>query len=236
MKKQGKNIAIIVFCVALVAVLVLYIGERTKPATAQSSSLPPALQTSLPQGSALQPESTPPPESIAELMPEYQDDNIPLEIERKFLIDLNALPEGVIKTAEKFVYVQTYISFEPEVRVRSIDGKYFRITVKLPKDEEGLARSEIDVLISEQEYNKLLEMKMGETIYKTRHRFYVGETKILVDVYTGWLDGLAVAEVEFDSVEAAAQFEPPKWFGKDITSDKRYKNASLAQFGIPDPA
>ena len=91
MKKQGKNIAIIALCIALVAVLVLYIGERTKPVAAQSSSLPPAPQTSVPQASASQPESTLPPESMSEPIPEYQEDNIPLEIERKFLIDLNAL-------------------------------------------------------------------------------------------------------------------------------------------------
>ena len=49
------------------------------------------------------------------------------------------------------------------------------------------------------------------------------------------LSGLIVAEIEFDSVEKAEGFQPPKWFGKDITSDKRYKNAHLSQDGMPIP-
>ena len=36
-----------------------------------------------------------------------------------------------------------------------------------------------------------------------------------VDVYSGALTGLSVAEVEFGSEEAADAFEPPAWFGPE---------------------
>lgn len=49
-----------------------------------------------------------------------------------------------------------------------------------------------------------------------------------LDIYHGFLEGLLTVEVEFPSEEAALEFIPPIWFGEDITSDKRFKNKSLA--------
>lgn len=68
---------------------------------------------------------------------------------------------------------------------------------------------------------------------KTRYQFEENGTRIFVDVYSGNLEGLVVAEVEFASVAEAEAFVPPSWFGQDITSDKRYKNANLAKDGMP---
>ncbi|MBP9483819.1 MAG: adenylate cyclase, partial [Negativicutes bacterium] len=61
-----------------------------------------------------------------------------------------------------------------------------------------------------------------------------GEHIVSVDIYHGnELTGLAVVEVEFDSLEAAASFVPPNWFGHEVTADQRYKNANLAKSGKP---
>ena len=60
-----------------------------------------------------------------------------------------------------------------------------------------------------------------------------GGLVIELDVYTGDLEGLVVAEVEFDSEEAAEAFAPPEWFGEDVTDDVRYKNQRLARDGAP---
>jgi len=43
-----------------------------------------------------------------------------------------------------------------------------------------------------------------------------------------------LVEVEFDSDDAADDFEPPDWFGDEVTEDNRYTNSSLARFGWPD--
>ncbi|MBI3308179.1 MAG: adenylate cyclase, partial [Candidatus Melainabacteria bacterium] len=40
-------------------------------------------------------------------------------------------------------------------------------------------------------------------------------------------------EVEFDSVEQARKFNPPDWFGKEVTADKRYRSKNLAIKGLP---
>jgi adenylate cyclase len=42
-----------------------------------------------------------------------------------------------------------------------------------------------------------------------------------------------VAEVEFESAEAAAGFSPPAWLGREVTDDPVYKNKRLATQGLP---
>jgi len=51
---------------------------------------------------------------------------------------------------------------------------------------------------------------------------------IELDIYSGDLAGLIVAEVEFASEDEADAFEPPNWFGPEVTDDARYKNQNLA--------
>ena len=38
-----------------------------------------------------------------------------------------------------------------------------------------------------------------------------------------------MAEIEFDSEAEAAVFEPPFWFGEEVTEDPRYQNSSLSK-------
>ena len=38
---------------------------------------------------------------------------------------------------------------------------------------------------------------------------------------------LTVLEVEFDSVEEAQGFNPPDWFGRDISSERQYSNKTV---------
>jgi adenylate cyclase len=68
---------------------------------------------------------------------------------------------------------------------------------------------------------------------KTRHRIPFGIHLIELDVFADELEGLVFAEVEFDSADALAAFEPPPWFGQEVTDDGRYTNASLALRGRP---
>jgi|GEM_PF-2149404 len=155
-----------------------------------------------------------------------------MEIERKFLIDPNNIPFDLSK-ADKFDIIQTYISISPEVRVRKINGAYYSFAVKAPKDAVGLVRQELEFNIRADEYERLYARREVESIAKTRYQFYIGEEYVAVDIYSGTLEGLAVAEIEFDTAEIANAFEPYDWFIKDVTDDKRYKNAGLAKDGMP---
>jgi adenylate cyclase len=53
-------------------------------------------------------------------------------------------------------------------------------------------------------------------------------------VYRGALDGLVVAEIEFDSDEASEEFDPPAWLGREVTGDERFANQRLALHGRPE--
>jgi len=55
--------------------------------------------------------------------------------------------------------------------------------------------------------------------------------QVELDVYRGLLEGLVVAEVEFESAEESRRFAPPTWFGDEVTNNKHYKNSSLALHG-----
>ena len=158
-----------------------------------------------------------------------------VETERKFLIDVNNLPRELMRIAAIFEFTQTYINYSPEIRIRAVTGyvNNFTMTIKVPLDDIGLSRQEIEFFISEDEYNELLKKQVGNTIYKTRYQFWAENHYIAVDVYSKDLEGLAVAEFEFKSVEEANAYKPPEWFVKDITSDKRYKNANLSKDGLP---
>ena len=53
-------------------------------------------------------------------------------------------------------------------------------------------------------------------------------------MFEGPLSGIVTAEVEFDSEEASAAFEPPEWLGREVTGDPKYANESLATRGAPE--
>jgi CYTH domain-containing protein len=55
-----------------------------------------------------------------------------------------------------------------------------------------------------------------------------------VDEYRGDLSGMVVAEVEFPDDGAAGAFEPPGWFGREVTDNPAYKNRRLATDGRPE--
>ena len=91
-------------------------------------------------------------------------------------------------------------------------------------------RKEWTVAISKPLYDELMLAARGYILFKTRY-FKEG---IEVDVYQGHLPGLVVAEVEFDSQDACEAFEPPDWFGEEVTGVRKYSNAALSQAeGLP---
>ena len=156
-----------------------------------------------------------------------------MEIERKFLVpehpeDLERWPATRIE--------QGYLAIGgdgTEVRIRRRDGDMV-LTVK---GGGGRSRTEEEFGIDDERFARLWPLTEGRRVEKTRHLIDAGEgLDIEVDVYSGALTGLVVAEVEFDTEEAADAFEPPSWFGREVTDDARFKNQRLASEGAPaDP-
>ncbi|MDW7692731.1 CYTH domain-containing protein [Flammeovirgaceae bacterium SG7u.111] len=154
---------------------------------------------------------------------------MPTEIERKFVIE--TIPSEL--KAEKGIEIrQSYIAIEPmgkEVRLRQSGEKYF-LTVK---SSGALVRSEYEISLSQVQYESLLPSACSGVICKTRYWALGNGKEISVDIFHEQLAGLVIAEVEFSSIEDSVEFEPPSWFGREVTDDPSYKNKYLAQDGIP---
>ena len=52
---------------------------------------------------------------------------------------------------------------------------------------------------------------------------------IELDIFSGDLAPLMLAEVEFPDKETANHFTPPKWFGEDVTFSSSYHNSTLSK-------
>lgn len=150
-----------------------------------------------------------------------------MEIERKWVVA--APPTGDFASS---AIRQGYVAIAPdggEVRVRARDGECF-LTVK---HGTGVVREEHETVISVDLFEALWLLTEGRRVEKRRLLVPLGDLVAEVDVFEGELSGLVVAEVEFPTVEAAAAWEPPAWFGTEVSTDKRFKNQSLALHGPP---
>ena len=150
-----------------------------------------------------------------------------MEIERKFLVA--EVPE--LERADADEVEQGYLATgaDGEVRLRRLGDREL-LTVKLGS---GLSREEAEVELSGDQFEALWPLTEGRRLRKRRHTIAAGDLEIELDVFEGAHEGLALAEVEFESEEQARGFRPPSWFGDEVTGDDAYLNESLAVAGAP---
>ena len=148
-----------------------------------------------------------------------------VEVERKFLVPEPPDLDG----AECDEIDQGYLAVgaEGEVRLRR-KGEKLLLTAKRGA---GISREEGEVELGPDDFERLWPLTEGRRLRKRRHVLPVGDLEIELDVYEGALEGLVVAEVEFESEEQASGFHPPAWIGEDVTGDTRYLNQTLATRG-----
>ena len=146
-----------------------------------------------------------------------------MEIERKYLIEKEQLPENLSDYPFHRIE-QGYLCTSPVVRIRRQDNEYF-LTYK----SKGLmAREEYNLPLTQEAYEHLKPKSDGLVISKTR--YLIPEKNgltIELDVFHEDYEGLLLAEVEFPSVEEANAFTPPDWFDQDVTRDPAYHNSNL---------
>jgi len=144
------------------------------------------------------------------------------EIERKFLVVGDRWREGATGLAIR----QGFLSTVPErtVRVRIMDDRAW-LTIKGPS--RGMVRPEYEYEIPTGDAAELLEMCERPPIEKTRYTVEHGGREWVVDVFAGANRGLVLAEVELESEDAAVDL--PAWAGTEVTDDRRYANARLAE-------
>jgi CYTH domain-containing protein/CHAD domain-containing protein len=152
------------------------------------------------------------------------------EIERKFL--LPALPDAAARPAAVRIE-QGYVAIgeQTEVRLRRAGGR-MTLTAKRGHDE---ARAEHEIALYKEQFEAIWALTGERRLVKTRRRVPLPADGLVaeVDVYEGPLAGLATVEVEFGSSAQSRAFQPPEWFGAELTGDPAYSNQSLAANGLP---
>lgn len=148
-----------------------------------------------------------------------------MEIERKFLVDLEKFPIEKIVTYPCHKMEQAYLNTEPVVRVRSEDDTYY-MTYKSGKQ---MAKIEYNLPLNQAAYEHLKSKADGTIITKTRYLIPLEDGLTCeLDIFSGKYEGLLFAEVEFESVEQAQKFRKPEWLAEDVTLDYHYSNAYMS--------
>jgi adenylate cyclase len=150
-----------------------------------------------------------------------------IERERKFLVA--STPDDIGPPTRLH---QGYLALDGDVsaRVRR-SGDDAVLTVK---GGSGRDRTEVELDLDGDQADALWPLTEGRRLEKDRHRVDLGGGLTAeLDVYAEDLDGLRVVEVEFGEDQDPDAFEPPAWFGDELTDDPRWSNAALATDGPP---
>ena len=149
-----------------------------------------------------------------------------IEIERRFLVE--RIPDRLPTPIQ---IEQAYLVTEPvSVRVRRKDDARI-LTIKAGT---GLTRTEIERELTDGEFDALWDQPTELRIEKRRHELDLGDGHTAeLDLFDGELAGHSIVEVEFPDADTALRFDPPDWFGPEVTEDGRYTNAALALHGWP---
>ncbi len=149
-----------------------------------------------------------------------------MEIERKYLI--HSLPERLEQYESKQIE-QGYLCTNPVVRIRRSNENY----ILTYKGEGLMVREEYNLPLTKEGYEHMCGKADGILIKKTRYLIPLTDRlTIELDVFSGELEGLLLAEVEFETEEEANSFIPPAWFGEDVTFSDKYHNSTLSKSGL----
>ena len=144
------------------------------------------------------------------------------EIERRWIVAPHHLAAYENKPYRDIE--DTYIN-ETMLRLRKVTDPVGVVTYKLCKKygrDGSLINPITNIYLSEAEY-LLLSALHGLHVSKRRYAAAEG----VLDIYPGPLR-MAVFEIEFDSDQAAAIYDPPAFAGEEVTDNPAYSGLALA--------
>lgn len=153
------------------------------------------------------------------------------EIERKYLLPAfpaAELANNELKQVSKQYIYQTYLAFsdDQEIRVRQlVDSSEESHYTHTFKSGHGMVREEVEYSITEPIYKQLLERSGLIPLEKIRTTLEADGITFEIDEYKQ-ID-LLVVEVEFPDLQAAQQFVPPTWFGRELGPEEEFRNKSM---------
>lgn len=175
-------------------------------------------------------------EAIGRLVDALSTGDAPMEIERKYLVEM---PSGEWLAGHSTGFsdiVQTYLSVpnlpgETRVRRRERDGKAeCVVTNKQEAAPGGVSRLEAEVPVSEQEAEALLAMRdpQARPVRKTRHLIPSGDLVFELDLYP-FDSRNAILEVELPSEDAPFAIPEGLVVVGEVTGNPALRNAGLAR-------
>ncbi|MCP4487328.1 MAG: CYTH domain-containing protein [Gammaproteobacteria bacterium] len=144
-----------------------------------------------------------------------------IEIERKYLVDVNSLPD----LGKGEIISQGYVETTTRNVVRArVKGDVGFLTLK--GESTGISCSEFEYEIPINDALEIIStMCSGKTVEKTRYERAVGDHIWEIDFFHGKNDGLVVAEIELGSENEV--FEIPVWVKEEVTGQVKYYNSRL---------
>jgi CYTH domain-containing protein len=147
----------------------------------------------------------------------------PVEIERKFLITNDEWRQLVVRSVSlRDGLIAAYK--DRKVRVRIAGDDIATLAIKGPRI--GIAQAEFEYEIPVADAERMLStMCKDDTLEKERFFVeYAGGTWH-VDVYSGILQGVVIAEIELKN--ESQELILPHWVGKEVTGDPFFKKINM---------
>jgi CYTH domain-containing protein len=146
-----------------------------------------------------------------------------IERERRFLLDQFPGSANAVRTRR---IMDRYIDGTTlRLRKQSDDGgpAVFKLTQKVPVQSSGAQQGFITtVYLTEKEFLVLAQLS-AKTLSKTRYSV----PPFGIDVFEGELQGLVLAEAEFDSAGDADALTLPSFIRQEVSADVRFTGGKL---------
>jgi CYTH domain-containing protein len=155
--------------------------------------------------------------------PKLQVHHRPVEIERKFLVTNDEWRQLAVRSVRlRDGLIAAYK--DRKVRVRITGDDMATVTVKGPRIGIAQAEFEYEIPIADAE-RMLSTICRDETLEK--ERFFIEDAGGTwhVDVYTGILQGVVIAEIELK--HERQELTLPRWIGKEVTGDPFFKKINM---------
>jgi hypothetical protein len=157
-----------------------------------------------------------------------------VERERRWLCD--HVPQALVVKAEEItdLYVEG-----TRLRLREAiphDGGPTMRRLGRKADVDAATRLITSLYLQPEEFAMLVDLP-GRRLTKTRHHLRAPPgVAMSVDRFHGALEGLILAEAEFENAESLKAFPTPDFALREVTDDPRYGGGHLVRHGRPDPA
>ncbi len=146
-----------------------------------------------------------------------------IERERRFLIDQFPTAANVVRIRR--ISDRYLDGTSLRLREQSDDDgpTVFKLTQKIPLRASGAQQGFITNLYLTQSEAQVLAQLPAKSLSKTRHSV----PPFGIDVFEGTLEGLILAEAEFDSPAEAAALTLPAFILQEVTADDRFTGGQL---------